>query len=300
MDPTLAALLQQLANGLVNGAAYVVIAMGLSLIFGVLRVVNFAHGEFFMLGAFATFYGVSLLGIGYLPSVVLSAAAMAALGAITYLLIFRPMLRHGEYGVTLVSYEFSVLLVSLGLSIFLINATLTIFGADPKIVRSPFANASVVFGSVFLDQQRILIFIAAALLVLAVQLMLKRTTFGKMMRATAQNREAAALVGINIGRVYMGTIALGTALAGIGGALVAPISVIYPDIGQPLLLKAFIVVIIGGLGSVWGAVAGGLLLGVTEAIGAAFVSITFRDAIGFAMIILVLLVRPSGLFGGRR
>ncbi len=278
---------QQVANGLVNGMGYVLIAVGLTLVFGVLRIVNFAHGEFYMLGAFATFFVMTLLRVPYLAAVVLATALVAGVGVIGNQFLFRPLRRE---------HEFTILMVSLGLSLVLANGGEVLFGADPKNIPSPYVDTPVEIGPVFLTWQRIMVIGAAALLMAIVYLFIRYTTMGKMMQATAQNREGAALTGVNIDWVHTYTFALACGLAAASGAMLGPTAIIFPTIGEWAVLKAFIVVVLGGLGSMGGAVAGGLILGIVEALGAQYISIAFKDAIGYAIIIIVLLWRPQGLF----
>lgn len=289
MDFTVLA--QQIANGLVNGMAYVLIATGLTLVFGVLRIVNFAHGEFYMLGAYLTYFVGTLTGLDYLTSVALAAVFVAGLGIAANKLIFWPLRR---------DHEFTILLSSLGLALLIANSGELLFGADPKYVASPFADEIIEMGEVVLTQQRALIFGAAVLALVAVYLFIKYSRFGKMMRATAQNPDGAALTGINIGLVHTYTFALACGLAALSGALVGPTVMIFPTIGNWAVLKGFIVVIMGGLGSITGALFAGLLLGVIEALGGGYISLGFMEAIGYAMIIAVLLWRPNGLFSTAR
>jgi branched-chain amino acid transport system permease protein len=282
---------QQIANGLVNGMSYVLIAVGLTLVFGVLRIVNFAHGEFYMLGAFATYFIISLLGVPYVPAALLATVVVAAVGILSNQLLFRPLRRE---------HEFTILMVSLGLSLMLANGGEVVFGADPKYIPSPYSDLAVDIGDVFLTVQRLIVLVAAAILIALVYLFIRYTTLGKMMRATAQNREGAALTGVDIDRIYAYTFALACGLAAAAGALLGPTAMIFPTIGEWAVIKAFIVVVMGGLGSMGGAVVGGLLLGIVEALGANYVSIAFKDAIGYAIIIAVLLWRPAGLFAKAR
>jgi len=284
-------LLQQLANGLVNGMGYVLIAVGLTLVFGVLRIVNFAHGEFYMLGAFATFFIMSLLSVPYVVGVLLATLVVAGVGVLSNVVLFKPLRRE---------HEFTILMVSLGLSLMLANGGEVIFGADPKYINSPYADEPVEIGAVFLTWQRIIVMAASAALIGLVYLFIRYTTMGKMMQATAQNRDGAALSGVDIDWVHTYTFALACGLAAAAGALLGPTAVIFPTIGEWAVLKAFIVVVMGGLGSMGGAVAGGLLLGVVEALGANYISIAFKDAIGYAIIVAVLLWRPAGLFAAKR
>ena len=282
---------QQVANGLVNGMGYVLIAVGLTLVFGVLRIVNFAHGEFYMLGAFVTFFAIKLLGVPYLAAVLLATVAVAGVGVLANQVLFKPLRRE---------HEFTILMVSLGLSLLLANGGEIVFGADPKYIASPFADEAVEIGTVFLTWQRIIVLVAAAILIGLVYLFIRFTTMGKMMQATAQNRDGAALSGVNIDWVHTYTFALACGLAAASGALLGPTAVIFPTIGEWAVLKAFIVVVMGGLGSMGGAVAGGLLLGVAEALGANYISIAFKDAIGYGIVVAVLLWRPAGLFAARK
>ena len=282
---------QQIANGLVNGMSYVLIAVGLTLVFGVLRIVNFAHGEFYMLGAFATYFIISLLGIPYVPAALLATVVVAAVGILSNQILFRPLRRE---------HEFTILMVSLGLSLMLANGGEVVFGADPKYIPSPYSDLAIDIGDVFLTVQRLIVLLAAIVLIALVYLFIRYTTLGKMMRATAQNREGAALSGVDIDRIYAYTCALACGLAAAAGALLGPTAMIFPTIGEWAVIKAFIVVVMGGLGSMGGAVVGGLLLGIVEALGANYISIAFKDAIGYGIIIAVLLWRPAGLFAKAR
>jgi branched-chain amino acid transport system permease protein len=286
MDWTL--LGQQLANGVVNGMNYVLISTGLTLVFGVLRVINFAHGEFYMLGAFLTYFAMSALGIGYLPAVLLATVSVGALGILVNRLFFWPLRKE---------HEFTVLLSSLGLALLVTHGAELGFGHDPKYLNSPFTDDIFEVGTIVLTQQRVLIFAAAVLVLAATYAAIRWTTFGRMMRATAQNPEGAALTGVDIRFVHTITFVLACGLAGLAGALVGPIAMIFPTVGSWAVLKGFIVVILGGLGSVPGALVGGLTLGVVEALAGGYVSLGFMEAIGYAIIILVLLWRPQGLFG---
>jgi branched-chain amino acid transport system permease protein len=281
---------QQIANGLVNGMSYVLIAVGLTLVFGVLRIVNFAHGEFYMLGAFATYFIISLLGIPYVHAALLATVVVAAAGILSNQILFRPLRRE---------HEFTILMVSLGLSLMLSNGGEVVFGADPKYIPSPYSDLAIDIGDVFLTVQRLIVLVAAVVLIALVYLFIRYTTLGKMMRATAQNREGAALSGVDIDRIYAYTFALACGLAAAAGALLGPTAMIFPTIGEWAVIKAFIVVVMGGLGSMGGAVVGGLMLGIVEALGANYVSIAFKDAIGYAIIVAVLLWRPAGLFAGK-
>jgi branched-chain amino acid transport system permease protein len=279
--------LQQLLNGLANGMGYVLIAVGLTLVFGVLRVVNFAHGEFFMLGAYVTYYGMTLIGMDYISALLVATLVVAGLGILANRFFFQPLKKE---------HEFTILLSSLGLALLLTHLAETIFGADPKYVDTPYSDATVSLGDITVTQQRIGVILVASAMIAATYWFIKHTRMGKMMQATAQNPEGAALSGINTKYVHAYTFALACALAALSGALVGPTAMLYPTVGDWAVLKGFIVVVMGGLGSVTGALLGGLILGVAESLGGGYISLGFKEAIGYAIIIVVLLLRPNGLF----
>ncbi len=282
---------QQIINGLVNGMGYVLIATGLTLVFGVLRIVNFAHGEFYMLGAFLTYYALTLFDIDYRVAALLATIAVAAIGIGANRFFFRPLRKE---------HEFTILLSSLGLSLLIANGAEELFGADPKYVMSPYADEASEIGPFVVTEQRLIVFAAAAVVMAAVYWFIRYTRMGKMMQATAQNPEGAALTGINTDFVHGYTFALACGLAALAGALVGPTAMLFPTVGSWAVLKGFIVVVMGGLGSVTGALLGGLLLGVVESLGGGYISLGFKDAIGYAIIIAVLLWRPQGLFSVSR
>jgi branched-chain amino acid transport system permease protein len=279
--------LQQLLNGLANGMGYVLIAVGLTLVFGVLRVVNFAHGEFFMLGAYVTYYGMTLAGMDYISALLVATLVVAGLGILANRFFFQPLKKE---------HEFTILLSSLGLALLLSHLAETIFGADPKYVDTPYSDATFSLGDITVTQQRIGVILVASAMIAATYWFIKHTRMGKMMQATAQNPEGAALTGINTKYVHAYTFALACALAALSGALVGPTAMLYPTVGDWAVLKGFIVVVMGGLGSVTGALLGGLILGVAESLGGGYISLGFKEAIGYAIIIVVLLLRPNGLF----
>ena len=279
--------LQQLLNGLANGMGYVLIAVGLTLVFGVLRVVNFAHGEFFMLGAYVTYYGMTLAGMDYVSALLVATLLVAGLGILANRFFFQPLKKE---------HEFTILLSSLGLALLLSHLAETIFGADPKYVDTPYSDATFSLGEITVTQQRIGVILVASAMIAATYWFIKHTRMGKMMQATAQNPEGAALTGINTRFVHAYTFALACALAALSGALVGPTAMLYPTVGDWAVLKGFIVVVMGGLGSVTGALMGGLILGIAESLGGGYISLGFKEAIGYAIIIVVLLLRPNGLF----
>ncbi len=280
-------LLQHLVNGLVLGGTYALLGIGLTLIFGLMHLVNFAHGEFYTLGAYATFAALALAGLNFFLAVAAAIVAGAVLGALCERVLLAPL--RGE------SID-TTMLVMIGLWIAMQNGELLVWGGVAKSIPHPFPTAPWTFGPVSIAPLRVFVLAAAAALIVAAHLVIQRTTLGRAMRATFQDRDTAALMGVRIGRIYMLTFAFGSALAAAAGALLGPIFLAYPSMGDLASLKAFSVVILGGLGNLAGATVGGLLLGIAEELGAGYVSSGYRDAVGFVIIILVLLLRPSGLF----
>ncbi|HEV8642443.1 MAG TPA: branched-chain amino acid ABC transporter permease [Methylomirabilota bacterium] len=281
------ALLQHLVNGLVLGGTYALLGIGLTLIFGLMNVVNFAHGEFYTLGAYATFAALALSGLPFLAALGVAIAAGVLLGALTERVLLRPL--RGE------SID-SVMLVMIGLWIAMQNTELLVWGGVAKSIPHPFPTAPLVLGPLGIAPLRLFVLAAALALILGAHLIIQRTRLGCAMRATFQDADTAALMGVRIARIHTATFAIGSGLAAAAGALLGPIFLAYPSMGDLASLKAFCVVILGGLGNVAGATLGGLLLGVAEELGAGYVSSGYRDAVGFVIIILVLLLRPSGLF----
>jgi len=281
-------IIQYLINGVFEGSVYAMIAVGLSLIFGILEVVNFAHGEFYMLGAVFLFVFFKILGMPYWIGVILSVMFMAAFGVLVERLTIRPLIGKGWLLPIIATFA-----LSLGLQNFIIVT----FGSTPKPVVTKYANNVIDIGGIYFTQQRLFILIFAITAFVLLHIFLKKTKTGKAMRAISQNRDAAQIVGIDTNKIYMITFAIGSGLAGLAGAIVGPIYVIYPTMGALLSLKAFACVIMGGFGNVKGAIYSAYILGIIGSLGASFVSQTYKDIIIFAVLICVLLVRPHGIFG---
>ena len=283
--------IEQVINGLIIGSTYALIGSGIALIYGTMRVLNLAHGEFYMLGGYFVFYLAVTLGLA--PWIAIPCAVFGAflLGmAIQRLTIHYLFSREG--------WMFSSIAVTLGLSIFLQNAALLMFGEQFQSIPY-YIDGVVELGQIRIPAQRILIFMVSMLTIGAMTFILKRTRLGWAIRATSQDRDAAAVVGIPAERIYMITFGIAAALGAIAAAMLAPIYSINPWSGMPILLKGFVVVILGGLGSFPGAIAGGLILGVVEAIGVQVTSSEWRDVISFGMMIAVIWWRPWGLFGSK-
>jgi branched-chain amino acid transport system permease protein len=282
--------LQLVANGLVLGAFYALSALGLTLVFGLMRVVNFAHGELYVIGGLFGWALTVVFAWNYFLALVVVAIVLGMLGYLIDQVLIARVRGQGEE---------PTILLTIGLSIFIANTALLIVGTTPVTVASPFANKPLFLGPVVITQARLVLVAICAVLIAAANLLIQKTTLGRAMRATFQDPMAAQLVGIRTPRIYGFTFALGATLAGAAGMLLGSIYVVEASTGGIISLKAFVVVILGGMGSFAGAVAGGLILGLTEALWGGYVSTGYVDAIGFALVIVTLLVRPYGLFSRR-
>jgi len=281
-------ILQYLINGIFEGSVYAMIAVGLSLMFGILRVVNFAHGEFYMLGAVFCFIFFESFGMPYWVSVLLSTLCMVMFGIIVERLTIHPLIGKGWL---------LPIIVTFALSIGLQNLIIVTFGAIPKPILTSYTQHIISIWGINFTQQRFFIPVFAVTGFLLLHLFLKKTKIGKAMRAISQNREASRVVGIDVDMIYLITFTIGTAFAGLAGAIVGPIYIIYPTMGALLCLKAFACVVMGGFGNVKGAIYSAYILGVAGSLGASFVSQTYKDIIIFSVLIVVLLIKPRGLFG---
>lgn len=280
--------MQQTVNGLVMGSSYVLIALGLTMIFGMLNILNFAHGELLMVGAFAGLGASIGLGAPYIVAIFISMIVVGILGIVLERLAFRP-LRNSD--------SINLLVSSLGVSIILQNLMQLIVGPDPRTLSSPFTEYSVQLGGVTLNGHRLFIIIFAAILIAILYFVIQRTKIGIAMRACAFDMEAAQLMGIKANTVIVTTFAVGAALAAASGGLLAPIFSVYPTMGVAATMKAFVVVLLGGVGNVTGAIIGGVILGLVETYTAGYISSAYKDVAAFVILILVLLYKPEGLFG---
>jgi branched-chain amino acid transport system permease protein len=283
--------LQQVLNGLIVGSIYSLIAIGLTMIFGVMRISNFAHGDYSMVGAYTAIFMVAWIPgwLGWVGSLLAAAALVGSLGILTERLVFRPLLNRWT--------DIDIIMVSIGLFILLENLSQLFFGATPRMIQDPFGGVSIRLGIASTSLLRLFCVIFSVVTIAVLQVFLTRSKLGVAIRATSQNRFAAQLMGININLVYRLTFAVGAAIAGIGGVLYGTLFAVFPLMGGMPTLKAFAVTIMGGMGSIRGAIFGGFILGIAEALGGNYISMQYKNAIGFVIIILVLLIRPSGLFG---
>ena len=283
--------LQQVLNGLIVGSIYSLIAIGLTMIFGVMKISNFAHGDYAMVGAYTAIFLMAWIPgwLGWVGSLLAAAALVGSLGIVTERLVFRPLLNRWT--------DIDIIMVSIGLFILLENLSQLFFGATPRMIQDPFGGASIRLGIASTSLLRLFCLIFSVVTIAVLQVFLTRSKLGVAIRATSQNRFAAQLMGININLIYRLTFAVGAAMAGIGGVLYGTLFAVFPLMGGMPTLKAFAVTIMGGMGSIRGAIFGGFILGIAEALGGNYISMQYKNAIGFVIIILVLLIRPSGLFG---
>ncbi len=278
----------QMINGLSIGMAVVLMALGLTIIFGLLDVINMAHGEFYAIGAYLA---VSLLGIGlsFWGVLLLVPLLMAVLGYVTERGLIQRVF-HSKDRHTL------TLLLTFGVGIVIEDGLKIIYGANPLRVETPISGATEMVG-LFFPNYRLFVMGFGALLIAAVWLLVFRTSVGAIVRAAAFDRHMSASLGVPVGRVYAATFAFGVALAGLSGVLLAPIYSVFPTMGRDFVLIAFSVVIIGGMGSIKGAVLAGLLLTQVQSISSLFISPVWSDPLLFSIMVLVLMWRPQGLFG---
>ncbi len=286
------ALAQNLVYGILVGALYGLAAVGLSLVFGVTKFLNVAHGEFLMLGGYASFWLFTLWTVDPFTSLPVAIIFLIVVGAIFYKLLFGRMVKLTE-GIKIQN----TLLVGFGLSLILQNLALRFWTADTRSITTFYSGAVFSFAGVRFPLVRVASMVIALVLIVALQLFLRRTYSGKALRATVENWEAATLMGIDIQRVYLLSFVIGAALAGIAGALVSVGYSIDPGMGMSWTLKSLVVMVLGGLGSLTGTFVGGILLGLTESATGFFLSLTYREVVGLVIFILVLVFRPQGLFG---
>ncbi|WP_214105574.1 branched-chain amino acid ABC transporter permease [Acrocarpospora catenulata] len=280
---------QYLANGLVSGAIYVLVALGLAIVFSTLDVVNFAHGQLFMLGGYAAYVCVVSLDLPYLLSLPVAALVLAVVGLVIERLVFRPLYDRPHL---------DMILVSVGLiQIFQYGAS-WIWGIEAREVPTGMGPSVEILGTgMFLSRERLLLIAVATLLIPVVALLLQRTLFGKALHAIADDEEGAATVGIHRPTFASLAFIAGAALAGLAGALLAPISLVSPSSGAEVVIKAFVILIVGGIGSIRGAISAGVLLGLAEAVLGGYLGYRYVDVFAFGLVIIALIVRPQGLLG---
>ncbi len=280
-------LIQHLVNALILGGTYALLGIGLTLIFGIMNVVNFTHGVLYTVGAYVMYLAVAALGLNFFLAFPVAILGGLLLGAVIETVLLRPF-RGSDIDTTM--------LVMIGAGIAMQSALLWIFGGVAKAIPSPFPEAPLQIGPVSVSWLRLFVLGAALVLIGGTYALINRTRLGLAMRASFQDADTAALMGVNTRWIDTATFAMGSSLAAAAGALLGPVYVVTPQMGGLAELKAFAIVILGGLGNVTGAAIGGFILAIAEELGAGYVSSGYRDAMGFLIIIAVLVYRPTGLF----
>jgi branched-chain amino acid transport system permease protein len=285
------AFLQACMNGLLTGALYALIGMGLALIFGVMRIVNFAHGAFLMAGMYATYVLFDRFKInpyiGFLPA----GLFLFAFGLLVYRALIQPIRNRSD---------FMQILMTTGISLILVDSAQLAFGADYHQTNLALVNKTLRFGHFGLNAASVLSFLIASVFILGLQQFVVRSRTGQALRAIAQNREVAPLMGINVTRIQGISFAVGVAFAGIAGGLLLPALYLFPSVGDDYTLKAFVIVVLGGMGSIEGAAMGGLALGMAESLTSLYIGNQWALAVDFMLFLLMLSLKPSGLFGRQR
>ncbi len=284
----LTTIFQGLLTGILMAGIYALVAIGLTLIFGVVRIVNFAQGEFVMMGMYATYWIWKLWGIDPYISLLVTMPLLFCFGVLIQHFLFRPILH---------APDLAQIFMTVGLSVVLMNAALFFFTADFRTVKTAYSEWTIRLGGVALAMPRLFAFVGALLLAGLLTLFLSKTDVGKALRAVAQDREVSMLLGINPDRMYLLAVGLGAALSGAAGGLIVPFFYVFPTVGVIFVLIAFVVVILGTLGSIEGALLAALIVGVAESLGILFAGADLGLVVVFAILVATLVFKPSGLRG---
>ncbi len=285
-----AVIAQALVNGLLIGGIYALVSIGVTLIFGVVKIVNFAQGEFVMIGMYISYWLATRLGLDPVASLVVSMPILFAVGVLLQRFLLRRVLGLGDMPQIFLTFALSLLLINLGV---------LLFTADYRTVETSYTESAIHIGPVYVGVARLIAFGLAMLLSGALELFLRATDLGKAMRAAAQNRDVAMLMGVNPEHVFSMAVGLSLALAGAAGSLIMPFYSVYPGVGQVFVLMAFVAVVLGTLGNVRGALIASLMMGMAESLGIQFVGADSGLIVVFVVLLLTLALRPSGLFGGQ-
>lgn len=283
--------LQQIINGLSLGSIYALIALGYTMVYGIIKLINFAHGEIYMMGAYIGYFSITALGVGFIPALIISMIGSALLGVIIEKIAYKP-LRNAS--------RLAALITAIGVSLFLQYTGVFFFKAEPKVFPRILSSGKInLFGTeAYISHQQLTIFVVTILLMILLQYIVHFTKTGKAMRAVAFDKDAAILMGINADRTISMTFAIGSALAGAAGVMVGVYySSITPLMGVMPGLKAFVAAVLGGIGIIPGAFTGGIILGLIEAMVSGYGNSLYRDAVAFFILIVILIIKPTGLFG---
>ena len=287
-------LFQQLVNGLTIGSTYALVAIGFSMVFGVLELTNFANGSFYILGAYLTLTFMTAFKGNFYIAFLISIIATGCIGAFMDRATLRPMRKKGAPGI-------SAVIATIGFSEIINNSALVFFGTETKLFPNIFKTGKIEIGGVIITHLQIIILAVALALMLILSIVVNKSKIGKAMRATAQNSNAARLMGINVNHIITFTFFIGTLLAAVAGTLVAMyVESVSVSLSSAISMKTFAAAVLGGVGSLPGAMVGGILLGLVETIIAGYISSGYRDAISFVILIVVLIFRPAGLFGRKK
>lgn len=284
----MAVFLQSLISGILIGGVYALIGIGLTIIFGVMRVINFAHGDILMIGMYGTYFLFTFFHIDPFVSIIITIPLMFLYGAFLQKVFINRALN---------ALPQNQILLTIGMGLIMSNTIMLAFTSDYKILSTTYSSSSVTILGISVSEPLVVSFAITIAITAALYWFLYRTDLGQAIRATAQDREAAQLMGINVRRMSMIAFGIGSALAGTAGALISPTYYIFPQVGSVFTLKAFVITVLGGMGSIVGATLGGVLIGVAESVGGVYIGSGWKDVIVFVLFLLVLLFRPSGLLG---
>jgi branched-chain amino acid transport system permease protein len=279
-------LIQQLLNGLTVGSVYSLVALGLTLVYGILHIPNFAHGALYMMGGYVALTMMNQAGLPYWMAIIISMIVIGLLGVLMERLVFYP-LRDAP--------PLHDKIAAIGILLFLEAFAQFVWGADYQTMSTPYGNVINVLG-LTLTMQRVLIIVSTIVIMILLYFFLKKTFIGASIIAMSQNREGANLVGINTNKVAMMTFMISGSLAALAASLASPINLVFPGMGHLVILKAFVIIILGGMGSIPGAIIGGYILGFSESLGATYISNDYKDIIAFVILVIILTVKPTGLF----
>jgi branched-chain amino acid transport system permease protein len=283
--------LQSLLSGVLIGGAYALIGVGLTIIFGVMRIINFAHGDLVMLGMYASYFLFTLGNVDPFVSIVFVFPLLFLFGAILQKTVINKVLN---------ALPQNQILLTIGIGLILSNTMMLLFTSDYRIISTTYSSGSFRVGEISVSTPLLLSFVITAAVTAALYWFLLKTDTGQAIRATAQDRDAAQLMGVNVKRMSVLATGIGAGLAAVAGSLISPTYYIFPQVGQPFTLKAFVIVVLGGMGSVMGATVGGVLIGATESLAGAYISSGLKDLVVYVLFLLILLFKPAGLFGKSR